>query len=67
MARKPKAAAAPPPDRDWEARDALSTLTRAEQIKSDPKMMARVRPLARQQKEALSKFARTPGRAPGRK
>lgn len=53
-------AAAPMPfdDGDWKARDALSTLKRAEEIKQDPKLMAAVKKHAAVEREALSKVIR---------
>jgi len=48
------------PHQDWEAKDALHTLTRAEEIKSDPKLMAKVREHAQHHRQALAKIARAP-------
>lgn len=53
-------AAVPMPmeDPDWRARDALSTLKRAEEIKQDPKLMEAVKKHAAVEREALSKVIR---------
>ena len=48
------------PTDDWVARDAMHTLMRAEEIKRDPKLMAKVRVHARTHRQALAKIARTP-------
>ena len=56
MARKSKTVRPTAPDGDWQVREALSTLTRAEAIKGDAKMMAKVRPLAQQQKTLVVKL-----------
>lgn len=42
-----KASTAIASDNDWEVEDALRTLTRAEEIKKNPKMMAKVRAMAK--------------------
>lgn len=46
------------PDRDWQVREALSTIKRAEEIKNDPKMMASVRTMAKAEKATIDKLAR---------
>lgn len=60
MARKPVRARVPKPEADWAARDALHTLTRAEEIRRDPKLMARVQQHALRQRDALGKIVRAP-------
>jgi hypothetical protein len=50
--------AAPKPSQKWEVRDAVEVLKRAEQIKSDPKMMQQVRSHAAAESQALGKIAR---------
>lgn len=44
-------------DKDWEAEDALSTLIRAEAIKKDKKMMARVKALAAERLQEVAVIA----------
>jgi len=58
MAKKdPKIAAQ---ERAWRAQDALATLTRAETIRTDAKLMADVRKYANSQVKTLAKVALTP-------
>lgn len=45
------------PDRAWEARDAMHTLRRAEEIKSDPKLHAAAKAHAKTEAHALRKIA----------
>lgn len=59
MARKPKITA---DERRWRAQDALSTLTRAESIRSDKTLMADVKKYATQQVQTLTKVTGTPAR-----
>jgi hypothetical protein len=40
---------------DWQVDDALRTLQRAEEIKKDPKLMAKVRAMAKDKLAALTK------------
>ncbi len=47
--------AATSPDMKWEARDALHTLKRAHEIKSDPKLMHHVREHAKTERAAITK------------
>jgi len=54
--------AAPKPSQKWEVRDAVEVLKRAEQIKSDPKMMQQVRSHAAAESQALGKIARRGGK-----
>lgn len=42
-------------DESWRARDALSTLTRAQEIQSDKKLMAQVQKEAARQQSAIAK------------
>lgn len=49
------AASMPKPDRKWEARDALSTLKRAEEIQRDKPLMKLVKSCAREEMKALAK------------
>lgn len=61
----PRVAAVPKTEHDFEAHEALHHLTRAEEIRSDPKLMGRVQTLASQRAEALKRVARTsPRRSP---
>ena len=58
MAKAGRAKAAPAmpvTEQQWMARDALSTLKRAEEIKADPKLMAQVKTVAKQEAAALAK------------
>lgn len=52
--------AMPKQDRRWEVEDALHHLTRAEEYRRDPKLMADVAKLAAEKKQLLSKVARAP-------
>lgn len=45
------------PDRDWEVEDALRALMRAEEIKKDKKMMARVKALATERLKEVASIA----------
>ncbi|HXJ61889.1 MAG TPA: hypothetical protein VNU68_35065 [Verrucomicrobiae bacterium] len=45
-------------DHDWQAREALSTLKRAEEIKRDPKLMDAVKKHAATEREVLGKVMR---------
>lgn len=59
MAKTKQAGEMPAPasaksDKDWEAEDALRTMTRAEEHKSDPDMMKRVGAHAKKQSDAMS-------------
>lgn len=45
-----------PGERQYQVEDALRTIKRAEQIKSDPKMMREVKNLAKQEQKAISKI-----------
>lgn len=51
------ASAAPKPDRKWEARDALHTLKRAEEIQRDKGLMRAVKQCAKDEMKALAKVA----------
>lgn len=55
----PKVATAPKTDRDWEIDDAVRTLTRAQEIESDAKMMAKVKKRAAEQAAELQQVAGT--------
>lgn len=56
--RGPNALAMPQSERDYQVRDAFSTVKRAEEIRRDPAMMAKVRELAKQEKATIDKLAR---------
>lgn len=49
---------------EWEVRNAVDTLKRAEEIRNDPKMMKKVKAEANKQKKALEKVG---GPAPKKK
>ncbi len=51
-------ARAPKVNDDWQVRDALHTLTAADKIRKDARMMAKVRVHAAQQRDALGKIVR---------
>ncbi len=55
MANKTRLSAAPVGMDDWQVDDALRTLQRAEEIKKDPKLMAKVRAMAKDKLAALTK------------
>lgn len=61
MARKPTVS---PQERQWRAQDALHTLTRAQEIQKDSRLMADVRKFAKQQVQTLSKVAGPPAKKP---
>jgi hypothetical protein len=46
----------------WKAQDALSTLTRAEQIRKDTKLMTEVRKYAEEQVKNLAVVTKVPAR-----
>jgi len=48
----------PTTEHDYAAHDALHHLTRAEEIKRDPKLMASVAKLAAEKKESMARVAR---------
>jgi hypothetical protein len=50
-------------DRNWEAEDALRTLTRAKEIEANAKLMRDVKSLAKKQHDHLGKIAGTKGRS----
>lgn len=52
------ASTAPSDERNWRARDALSTLTRAEEIRADPKLMRDVQACAKKEQAALSRVTK---------
>ncbi len=57
--KAPTTAPAMPDDRRYRAEDAVRTLTRAEEIKRDPKLMADVKAHAAHQAMHLKKIARS--------
>jgi hypothetical protein len=60
---KVSAPAAIGPDRRWEVEDAVRTLTRAETIKRDPKLMKEVRVLAADVKRVAGREPQKPVKA----
>jgi ribosomal protein S20 len=54
---KNKGASAPVADRDWEIDDAVRTLTRAQEIEADPKLMEKVKKRAAEQAAELTEVA----------
>ena len=56
MAKTGPVEASKGPD-EWEIEDALRTLTRAEEIRKDPKMMAKVRKMAKEKIERMKSLA----------
>ena len=56
MAKTGAVAASKGPD-EWEVEDALRTLTRAAEIRKDPKMMAKVRKMAKEKIERMKSLA----------
>lgn len=59
MPRRNKVSSAPMADRSWEARDALSTLTRADAIRKDRVLMKAVKSEARNQIKTVSRVLPT--------
>ena len=49
--------ATPKPEDEWEVEGALRTLTRAAEIRKDPKMMAKVRKMAKEKIERMKSLA----------
>lgn len=58
MAKTKAACSAPAPDRKWEVEDAVRTLTRAEEIKADPKMMEAVATMAKEKVDDMKAVER---------
>ena len=56
MAKTGAVAASKGPD-EWKGEDALRTLTRAAEIRKDPKMMAKVRKMAKEKIERMKSLA----------
>ncbi len=57
MAKKDKMGAMPACDEDWKVDDAVSTLMRAEEIKADSTLMAKVQKKIEKKKRAISSIA----------
>lgn len=58
VVHRANAGASPGQNRDWEARDAMHTLRRAEEIKADKKLHTAAKACAKDEAHHLSKIAR---------
>lgn len=56
MAKGKNSAVQIKPDEEWQVEDALRCLTRAKEIRADPKMMAKVKALARDKLEKTAQI-----------
>lgn len=60
------ASCAPEPNPEWQAEDDLRTLTRAEEVRSDPARLKRVRRVQEKQVRALRRVGSSLGRGRSR-